>query len=626
VEFTKVCSNVIKKRGLQADQAFVVKVVGLLDILFVRHCCFIIGPSGCSKTEVWKSLMMSVKEIGQDGQWEQVNPKAISSDELYGIMTKTKEWRDGAIAVIMRNMSKEMGGYKSSHEHKWVILDGDIDAEWIESMNTVMDDNKVLTLVSNERIPFAPTMRMLLEIENMKHASPATVSRGGVLFINETDVGWKPFVESWREKLDPVAQSTFYLLFTNYFEANIDQIRKTFEFSCEILDMAFIQSIACIIDALLCNNDKATMEQVRTMSVDDQKYVYEAYFIYAMMWAVGAAVNDDKVTNFRKMWDAFYKGIAKIKYPDTGMCEDFKFEPSKKDWVHWENYVSPYEPIAGIEVMFQNIVISGPDIEKLKYVLNLHIDRKKPVLFVGVPGTAKTTVVKDYIADVTSRRDDMIGVALNHNSYTSSFALQNILMSNLDKRTGRTYGPPGNKKCIFFVDDLNMPAQDKYETQSAIMLLFQIISYFQIYDREDLSLKKELQDVQFVSCMNPKAGSFQVNARMQRHFTVISTFVPTGGIIASIYGPILERHLLPFANPVKNLKAALVQSTIDVLSGVLSNPAFLPSAAKFHYQFNLKDISNVFQGLLNTKQEMFKEATKYVRCCSTSATVSSAIA
>ena len=78
----------------------------------------------------------------------------------------------------MRNMSKEQNGYKSSHKNKWVILDGDIDATWIESMNTVMDDNKILTLVSNERIPFTLTMRMLLEIQDMKHASPATVSRG----------------------------------------------------------------------------------------------------------------------------------------------------------------------------------------------------------------------------------------------------------------------------------------------------------------------------------------------------------------------------------------------------------------------------------------------------------------
>lgn len=60
-------------------------------------------------------------------------------------MTATKEWKDGAVAVIMRNMSKERGGFKPSHVHKWIVLDGDIDAEWIESMNTVMDDNKVYT-------------------------------------------------------------------------------------------------------------------------------------------------------------------------------------------------------------------------------------------------------------------------------------------------------------------------------------------------------------------------------------------------------------------------------------------------------------------------------------------------
>merc|ERR1719267_409634 len=135
-------------------------------------------------------------------------------------------------------MSKEINSYKATHQHKWVILDGDIDATWIESMNTVMDDNKVLTLVSNERIPFTPTMRMILEIQDMKHASPATVSRGGVLFINEADIGWKPYVESWREKMDPIAQSTFYLCFSNYFESTIDQIRKTFAFSVPILDMA----------------------------------------------------------------------------------------------------------------------------------------------------------------------------------------------------------------------------------------------------------------------------------------------------------------------------------------------------------------------------------------------------
>ena len=77
---------------------------------------------------------------------------------------------------------------------KWVVLDGDIDAVWIESMNTVMDDNKVLTLASNERIPLSDAMRMIFEINSLANATPATVSRAGILFINDAD-SWKPFLD-----------------------------------------------------------------------------------------------------------------------------------------------------------------------------------------------------------------------------------------------------------------------------------------------------------------------------------------------------------------------------------------------------------------------------------------------
>jgi dynein heavy chain len=69
-------------------------------------------------------------------------------------------------------------------------------------MNTVMDDNKMLTLASNERIPLTPSMRLLLEINHMNHCSPATVSRGGVIYVNAEDVGWKPVVDSWIERLE----------------------------------------------------------------------------------------------------------------------------------------------------------------------------------------------------------------------------------------------------------------------------------------------------------------------------------------------------------------------------------------------------------------------------------------
>jgi len=85
---------------------------------------------------------------------------------------------------------------------KWIVLDGDLDANWIESMNSVMDDNKLLTLASNERIPLKSHMKMIFEIRDLRFATPATVSRAGILFISDTDGSqWRSVVKSWVKKV-----------------------------------------------------------------------------------------------------------------------------------------------------------------------------------------------------------------------------------------------------------------------------------------------------------------------------------------------------------------------------------------------------------------------------------------
>jgi dynein heavy chain len=64
-------------------------------------------------------------------------------------------------------------------------LDGDLDANWIESMNSVMDDNKLLTLANNGRILLKNYMKLIFEIRDLKYATPATVSRAGILYISD---------------------------------------------------------------------------------------------------------------------------------------------------------------------------------------------------------------------------------------------------------------------------------------------------------------------------------------------------------------------------------------------------------------------------------------------------------
>jgi dynein heavy chain len=182
---------------------------------------FIIGNPGCAKSAIWKILAKTMTSIGHETIYDIIDPKAVTADELYGCMNpKTKEWKDGVLSVMMRNMNKNVAPYKASQKYKWVILDGDVDPEWIESLNTVMDDNKVLTLVSQERIPMTPEMRLVLEISNLKNATPATVSRGGVLYVNDSDVGCRPYFDSWLMKYKKIEkglpENVFTLAYTQY--------------------------------------------------------------------------------------------------------------------------------------------------------------------------------------------------------------------------------------------------------------------------------------------------------------------------------------------------------------------------------------------------------------------------
>ena len=167
---------------------FVQNVVDLQDLFGLRHCVFAIGLSGANKTQTWMTLSKcwtrgagsNPAGIGKT-QWKDINPKAITPNELYGyINLATREWKDGMLSSTMRDMANA-----ADSNPKWIILDGDLGANWIENMNSVMDDNRLLTLASNERIRLLVNMKMLFEIRDLAYASPATVTRAGVLYIGD---------------------------------------------------------------------------------------------------------------------------------------------------------------------------------------------------------------------------------------------------------------------------------------------------------------------------------------------------------------------------------------------------------------------------------------------------------
>jgi len=110
------------------------------------------------------------------------------------------EWTEGIFASLWRKANKDKKHFT------WLVLDGPVDAIWIENMNTVMDDNRILTLANNDRIPMLrPNVTLHFEVEDLRNASPATVSRAGIIYVSLADLGWLPMVQSWisGEKRSP---------------------------------------------------------------------------------------------------------------------------------------------------------------------------------------------------------------------------------------------------------------------------------------------------------------------------------------------------------------------------------------------------------------------------------------
>ena len=605
--------DVAKEKGLQAEKEFVKKCIDFDDILKVRHSCFLIGVPGTAKSSVWKNLCDTLNKRDWSTIWDIVDPKAVTSDELYGCMNlKTKEWKDGVLSVIMRDQMKCQGKYKPDQKYKWVILDGDVDPEWIESLNTVMDDNKVLTLVSQERIPLTTSMRLVLEVSQLRNATPATVSRGGVLFINEQDIGWRPFVDTWlarfKAKGDEHANNTFTLAISHYVNEGFLNDMKSKELAAPVCEMQSIISMTTIIDYLYDDLfvAKDTVEYLKRLKEEGApqyeeaiKIIYEGFFIFGMIWSFGGPLTDGKIS-----YNGVLRGMAsRVKFPDGGLVFDYYFDVLKGGWALWSDKVQAYNP--DFEGLFANLVVPSAETTRQRFLVNVHRKTRRGMLFVGYAGTGKTTIIKDYFADVD--KETTVCSSMSMNSYTDSKALQTVIESNVDKRMGKIFGPPSGKILMFFMDDLNMPKLDKYGTQSPICLIRQIIDYQLVFDRDHLEEKKTIQDVMFLACLNPKSGSFVIDLRLSRHFTLIALGLPEKEILNTVYGQIFGHHMKSFDNTFKNYDTKIVNATAAMFNSIALSAQFMPTARKFHYQFNLRDFTKIIQNML------LAEASPYAR-------------